>query len=219
LRILLFRYYVSRPLIILIIFFSLCSIDTLAGVIKAGALTGRLSVVSWKSLRDKNIVKQNFDFSCGAASVATIVTYHFNLPKSEKEILKLIGKKNASSFMDLKLVLKKLKIKAFGFAANLEMLKKLKMPAILYLEHNGQEHFSVFKGINRRFVWLADPSWGNKRIVHSRFMNMWKTRNDPIFYGKMLVVVPRTKKDSKKDFGLIIDSNLAYENILKYRFQ
>lgn len=32
---------------------------------------GKIKVQSWKARRDFNIVKQDLDFSCGAASVAT----------------------------------------------------------------------------------------------------------------------------------------------------
>ncbi|HEZ1421696.1 TPA: hypothetical protein WHE39_001725, partial [Neisseria meningitidis] len=32
---------------------------------------GKIKVQSWKERRDFNIVKQDLDFSCGAASVAT----------------------------------------------------------------------------------------------------------------------------------------------------
>lgn len=31
-------------------------------------------IQSWKTLRDKNIVKQDLDYSCSAASLATLLT-------------------------------------------------------------------------------------------------------------------------------------------------
>ncbi len=36
-------------------------------------LKGQISVRTWKDFRDERIVKQDLDYSCGAASVATIM--------------------------------------------------------------------------------------------------------------------------------------------------
>ena len=46
---------------------------------------------SWVSFRDSNIIKQGFDFSCGAASLATILTFFYN------EVFLCIDDKNIKS--------------------------------------------------------------------------------------------------------------------------
>src|SRR5947209_7567724 len=43
-----------------------------------------------KELRDQNIVKQEVDYSCGAAALATLMIYYFGDQTSEKEILTLL---------------------------------------------------------------------------------------------------------------------------------
>jgi hypothetical protein len=43
---------------------------------------------SLKDLRDENLVKQRFDYSCGAAALATILRYGFGDEVAEREILK-----------------------------------------------------------------------------------------------------------------------------------
>ncbi|MDO4682044.1 MAG: hypothetical protein Q4B17_04555, partial [Lautropia sp.] len=43
-----------------------------AVLLAAQATVGQIPVRSWKRLRDRQIVKQDQDFSCGAASLATL---------------------------------------------------------------------------------------------------------------------------------------------------
>ncbi len=43
---------------------------------------------SMKDLRDEKLVKQRFDYSCGAAALATILRYGFGDEVTEREILK-----------------------------------------------------------------------------------------------------------------------------------
>ncbi|MCU7922948.1 MAG: hypothetical protein KZQ88_09655 [Candidatus Thiodiazotropha sp. (ex Dulcina madagascariensis)] len=44
-------------------------------------------VASWKELNEQNVIMQHYDYSCGAASLATLMKYYFNDDISEKEIL------------------------------------------------------------------------------------------------------------------------------------
>jgi len=44
---------------------------------------GRISVKSWKTRRDAKIVKQDSDYSCGAASLATLLTEYYRFPVTE----------------------------------------------------------------------------------------------------------------------------------------
>ena len=43
-----------------------------------------------KELRDQYVVKQEFDYSCGAAALATLMRYYFGDHVTEYEILKLL---------------------------------------------------------------------------------------------------------------------------------
>ena len=42
--------------------------------------------VSLKEIRETGVVIQKWDTSCGAAAMATVLTYHFNDPVSEREV-------------------------------------------------------------------------------------------------------------------------------------
>jgi hypothetical protein len=107
--------------------------------------------------------------------------------------------------------------KAAGLAMPLESLKDLKVPAIVYLEIRQYEHFSVYKGMNDKFVYLADPSFGNMKMRIEKFKDEFYTRGDSTHPGKVLVLIPQSeekKKNINKDFMTTSgDSGLVYEVI------
>jgi hypothetical protein len=45
---------------------------------------------SLKELRDRYVIKQQLDYSCGAAALATLLIYYFGEETSEPEILQIL---------------------------------------------------------------------------------------------------------------------------------
>ena len=155
----------------------------------------KIKLKSWAELRDQRVVKQQFDYSCGASSLATILTHYYNRPTEELEILKILGNEGASSFKNLADAAKQLGYKSFGFAASLAQLKRLKVPAILYFYHRKQDHFLVLVGWEGDHFILADPTWGNIQMNEDDFLLRWETRAEDDRFGRVLVVLPN--KDTK----------------------
>ena len=67
-----------------------------------------VQVNNWKYLRDVNVVKQNFDYSCGAASIATLLNNFYGQSLTEKDVLELLHSNNYLSFYDLQQILPQL---------------------------------------------------------------------------------------------------------------
>jgi len=147
---------------------------------------------TYKSIRDCNVVKQNLDFSCGAAAMATLLTYRYQHPTTEEQVLTEMGKTATASFYDLKVYAEKKGYQVQGLACGISYLYTLKYPAIVYLNMRGQDHFVVFNGAKNRKLWLLDPSRGNALMSESQFLGFFKTRNHPSQYGRILVVMPST---------------------------
>lgn len=165
------------------------------GVILAThSASGLVPVTSWKTLRDDRVVKQDLDYSCGAASLATLLNAHYGRNVTEEELLKAMDKGDGrSSFEDMARALGRFGFKAQGFAASWEQLAKLRMPVIVYVKHRKDDHFSVLRGIDGDTVWLADPSLGNRTYSRGQFLEMWQTRtdkDDAELAGKFLTVLP-----------------------------
>jgi predicted double-glycine peptidase len=154
---------------------------------------------SWIEIRNKNLVNQKFDYSCGSASLATILKYFYKQEISEIEILDIILSQNnlkeedshiMFSFLDLANVAKQKGFKAFSLNLNFNMLKKLKIPAILYVIIRKEPHFTVFKKIDNNNIYLADPSFGNITIPIKKFKEMFFVDKQ---FGKILLIIPKHK--------------------------
>ena len=77
------------------------------------------------------------------------------------------------------------------------------------------KHFTVFKGIDERYVYLADPSFGNSKIKISKFKEMFYQRDDLKHPGKLLAILPLNKSTSmnKKFMEIQKSSNFIYDMI------
>jgi len=187
-------------------------------------------IKSWIEFKNDNLVRQNYDYSCGSASLATVMKHFYDQNMTEESILndildmKGIGKEKAKeleeedmslSFLDLAEYIKTKGFKAIGLALNLKALKSLKAPVILFVKIRKNEHFTVFKGIDERYVYLADPSFGNSKIKISKFKEMFYQRDDLKHPGKLLAILPLSKSTSmnKKFMEIQKSSNFIYDVI------
>lgn len=161
----------------------------------------KINVKSWKELRDHQIVKQDLDYSCGSASIATILNGYYQQSVTEEQILKIIDKGDLmASFEDMKNALKKLGFESKGYAVSFDTLQKLKIPVIAYIKHRKNDHFTVISGINENFVKIADPSLGSRILSTEQFKEMWETRSDDNLKGKILVIFPTVDSPTNTSF-------------------
>ena len=152
---------------------------------------GKVAVQSWKARRDVDIVKQDLDYSCGAASVATLLNHFYGQRLTEAEVLKKLDKNEMrASFEDMRRIMPELGFEAKGYALSFEQLAQLKIPVIVYLKYRKDDHFSVLRGISGDTVLLADPSLGQVSMGKAQFLNAWKTRKGHL-EGKILAVLPK----------------------------
>jgi predicted double-glycine peptidase len=169
--------------------------ETPASIIDPTRSNTRLVGQDWKALRDKNITKQEKDFSCGGASLATLLNGYYGQSFTEVQMLSAMGNDSTqSSFTDMQRALLKIGFKGQGYATTYEQLTKLKAPVIIFLQKGNDGHFSVLRGIDANTVWLADPLMGNSTFSREQFLEIWETRKNgtinPEFKGKFLAVFP-----------------------------
>ena len=139
---------------------------------------------SMKDLRDHHLVRQRFDYSCGAAALATILRYGFGDEVTERDILtelfdllsedeEGLRRKEGFSLLDLQRVAQARGYKAQGFRLAPRYLVKLGGPVIVFIEPFGYKHFAVLRGVRGDRVYLADPSSGNVRMPAYSFLDSW----------------------------------------------
>ena len=178
-------------------------------VVNMGGTREEVPVKSLRALRDAGVVKQGYDYSCGAASLATLLTFGLNDPVSEGTLLReLISPLPADrlaalqhdglSLFDLQRLAQARGHKAQGFRIGSSQLRKLAYPAIVFIRPHGYRHFAVFKGLRGDRIYLADPSLGNVRMPLYRFLDMWADKA-----GRGIIfVVERAGADWPEHFAL-----------------
>ncbi len=142
-------------------------------------------VASWKQLNEQNVIMQRFDYSCGAASLATLMKYYFNDDVSEQELLDYIKEtfsnkeyarieEDGLSFLELEKVSRSLGYQSASVRLKLPALLELSGPVIVFVNTKQYKHFAVLRGIKEDQVFLADPSRGNIQLSVQEFIKEWQ---------------------------------------------
>lgn len=155
-----------------------------AGVVSVPAIAGgdlAVKVTSLKEGRFKTTIRQQYDFSCGSAALATLLSFHYEDQLGEPEVFKSMYdagnkekiKREGFSMLDMKTYLRTRGYAADGFRVSLDKLAVLGVPAIVLIDHQGYRHFVVVKGVTAREVLLGDPSYGLRKMSRERFESIW----------------------------------------------
>jgi hypothetical protein len=134
-------------------------------------------------LRDAGVVRQGFDYSCGAAAFATLLSATGE-PVSEREILldvfallsddeKARTREKGLSLLDLRRVAQQRGVAAEGYRIPGDLISRFTRPVIVLIEPHDWAHFAVLRGMRGDRVYLADPARGNVRMSAARFFDMW----------------------------------------------
>ena len=138
-------------------------------------------VISMKQSRLAGTVLQQYDFSCGSAALATLLTHHYAHPVSEQAVLQKMYdqgdkpkiEKEGFSLLDMKRYLASLGFTADGFQQPLDKLLEARVPAVVLINENGYHHFVVIKGLTGDRVLIGDPAKGSRSLLRSEFDSLW----------------------------------------------
>jgi predicted double-glycine peptidase len=136
--------------------------------------------------RQENVVLQQWDLSCGAAALATILNYQHGDPVSEREVaIGMMGRqeyldnpaivtyREGFSLLDLKRFVDRRGYNGVGLGQlSLSNLVEY-APIIVPISVHGYNHFVVFRGMLNDRVLLADPAFGNREMSRARFEKAW----------------------------------------------
>ena len=155
----------------------------------ASALPGFASnprpVRSLLEARHQNVVIQEWDSSCGAAALATLLRFQLGDPVSERTVAigilrgtdpDRVRGRGGFSLLDLKRYAESRGFVAEGFAG-LSPGQLLRIaPAIVPIRSHRGDHFVVFRGAVNGHAVLADPAFGNRTVPFRDFEASWKDR-------------------------------------------
>jgi len=163
-------------------------------------------------IRRQHLVLQQFDLSCGAAALATILRYQHGEPVTERDVA--IGLISREAYLDNPEVIRIRQgfslldmdryVESRGYDGDAlggmtyENLLDV-APAIVPVRIHGYNHFVVFRGALGENVLLGDPAFGNRTMSRRRFIESWTEYSD---FGQVAFVVRRRD-------GLIPPNRLA----------
>lgn len=149
-------------------------------------------VKSWKELRQEGLILQQLDYSCGAAALATLLSFFFQDQVTEEVVigfifihgqtpeegLKKYFKRKGFSLLDLKRFATFRGYQAAGYKEMtledlLEILEKERVPVLVPIRPFGYHHFVVIRGIRGNRVFMADPALGHTTMTIARFLDVW----------------------------------------------
>jgi predicted double-glycine peptidase len=152
-----------------------------------------LPVISLKQSRLASTLIQQYDFSCGSAAIATLLTHHYGQPVSEQTVFEEMYahgdqrkiQSEGFSLLDMKRFLASRGFEADGFEQPLDKLNEAHVPAIVLINDKGYHHFVVVKGVQADRVLIGDPSQGTRALPRRDFEALWSNRLLFVVHNRM----------------------------------
>ncbi|EDP7224729.1 peptidase C39 [Campylobacter jejuni] len=168
-------------------------------------------VKSYSEIKNKNVIRQSYEESCGASSLATLINILDDKKLSELDLLKTMsGQKlytDMVSFADLNDAVKKLGYESKSYRIDRKSLEKLAgIPILVKIEDDPRfPHFVVIINHKGNYLQILDPSYGEYISSKREFYSVWDRYNKG---GFALVVNP---KKQLKDYKLNLPKPLNFE--------
>ncbi|MEJ2574764.1 MAG: C39 family peptidase [Anaerolineales bacterium] len=176
-------------------------------------------VDSMMGLRHAHVQLQERDYSCGAASMTSIFKFYLGENVTEMEVihdllelakqrgtLANIIKRRGFTLLDLKRYAESKGYKTSAFKLEFDDLVALGEPALVPIIPYGYKHFVVFRGADDKYVYLADPSFGNLTQPIADFKRDWYG-----FVNVALVVHRKKSADKNKVPPLVVSKKERFD--------
>jgi hypothetical protein len=154
-------------------------------------------VRSLLEIRQDGVMIQQWDLSCGAAALGTLLHDEFGEPVTEKVIAnalmgraeyvahpQLVQLHQGFSLLDLKRYVQTYRNGSLYKGEGLGQLELNDLieraPVLVPVDALGYNHYVIFRGIIGNRVLLADPAWGNRTMTIDKFQRMWIDNGEPM---------------------------------------
>jgi uncharacterized protein len=183
--------------------------------------------IPYRILRYENVVGQADWFTCGAASIATLLKYYYGIDTTESEILNLAlkamegsgkdPKQSGLTLLSMQQALTGKNIRSKGLKISPQDLKnyfqKGGLPLILHVT-KPQLHYIVAIGMINDWIIIADPSWGRRILPLNSLIQ------DKGFEGIILITIPQNNQINAikiNQFNALKSAETRLENLTKVR--
>ncbi|MDD6161941.1 MAG: cysteine peptidase family C39 domain-containing protein [Campylobacteraceae bacterium] len=158
------------------------------------------AVKSYQEIKNARTIRQNYEASCGAASMATILNLIDKQNFAEMDMIKVLSKKELHtdmvSFADLEDALKSLNYEAKSYKIDRDILEHLKTPILVKIEDDPRfPHFVVLINYDGDYLVILDPSHGEYIASKSQFYSLWDRDKNG---GYALLIKPKLEFKREK---------------------
>ena len=141
-------------------------------------------VTSLQEARFRTTLHQRYDFSCGSAALASLLTFQYGVATTEEAVFEAMFargdqskiRREGFSLLDMRDYLDAQGFVADGYEVSLDKLAEARIPAIALIDDAGYHHFVVVKGLNVGRVLVGDPSRGTRLMPREDFERLWTSR-------------------------------------------
>ncbi|MGE4609511.1 MAG: C39 family peptidase [Myxococcota bacterium] len=142
-----------------------------------------VSVRSMQELRYLETVRQGYDFSCGSAALATLLTFHYDRPTSEIQVFEKMWnqgdqakiREHGFSLLDMKRYLESEGMAADGFKIPASRIGKIGVAGLILLEKLDTPHFVVVIGESNGELLVSDPARGIWNMSLEEVEKLWNS--------------------------------------------
>ena len=142
-----------------------------------------VNIRSMHELRFLETVRQGFDFSCGSAALATLLTFHYDRPTTEIQVFQKMWnrgdrkkiQKNGFSMLDMKRYLESLGMAADGFKIPASRIAKIGLAGLILLDKLETPHFVVVIGESNGELLVSDPARGIWNMSVEEVEKLWNS--------------------------------------------
>ncbi|MGH7119807.1 MAG: C39 family peptidase, partial [Acetobacteraceae bacterium] len=160
---------------------SATEIEISGAIVGLPGVSPRIAVQSFQARRFSAVIPQRFDYSCGSAALASLLTYSYHMPVDELTVFrsmiehgnKALIEREGFSLLDMKQYLARRGLPSGGFRAPLSKLESAGVPAIALVNERGYRHFVIVTGIEDGQILLADPAVGLRSERIGVFEHQW----------------------------------------------
>jgi hypothetical protein len=165
-----------------------------AGTLNLYAADGTYHVplTTFQELKYRTVIRQKYDFSCGSAAIATLLSYHYQIPTKETAVFSDMWEhgdkekieQDGFSMLDMQQYLARAGLQSNGYRSTLDRVIQADVPGLVLLNFNGYMHFVVLEGVKDGRILVADPALGTRALSTEEFQKDWNgiffvVLNDP----------------------------------------
>ncbi|EAL3906962.1 peptidase C39 [Campylobacter upsaliensis] len=174
-------------------------------------LKAEFVVKSYQEIKNEKVIRQNYEESCGAASLATLINILDDSNLTELDLLKAMSGQqlytDMVSFADLNDAVKKLGFQSKSYKIDRKILESImSVPILVKIEDDPRfPHFVVIINHKGNYLQIFDPSYGKYISSKREFYSVWDRYNKG---GFALIINP---KKQLKDYKLNLPKSLNFE--------